>query len=116
MKRNILIILNDAKAVDQVKNLHSTNDLNVMIGVEAAIEQLYKMNFDGVIYEAGMDVSEEKKLLKILSLEDETPVIYKKESSDSWETSLQELVSSLPYKIHFIDDGFKNAGLNICLN
>jgi|GEM_PF-2963047 len=116
MKRKILIILNDSSDLDKVNSITTTQELNIVLDVETAIEQLYKMEFDGILYQAGLEQSEEKKLLKILSLEDEPPVIHKKEAWTDWDISVEELIKSIPLKIHFVDDGFRNAALNICLN
>lgn len=116
MKRKILIIVNDVADLEQVQILSTKEELSVVQDVESAIEQLYRMDFDGILYEAGLEESQEKKLLKILSLQEEPPVIVRKESWSNWESSLDELIKSIPLKIRFIDDGFKNAGLNICLN
>lgn len=116
MKRKILIILNDPRDQEQLQNSPSKAELNIVNNIETAIEQLYKMDFDGVLFESGLEQSQEKKLLKIISLEQEPPFILKKESWHNWESSLEQLIKSIPLKVHFIDDGFKNAGFNICLN
>lgn len=116
MKRKVLIIVNDSGDLKQVQNLTTHAELNIVPDVESAIEQLYKMDFDGILYEAGLEESAEKKLLKIISLGEEPAVILRKESWTSWADSLEELIKSIPLKIHFIDDGFKSAAFNICLN
>ena len=116
MKHRILILVNDNESLNLVQEIFSKNDINIVTDVESAIEQLYKMQFDGVLYAPGLEETEEKKLLKILSLQEEPPIILRKEAWVSWETGLTDLIKSIPPKINFIDDGFKNAGFNICLN
>lgn len=116
MKHKILMIINDTTDLKAVQGLSAKQDLTIVLNVESAIEQIYRMDFDAVLYEAGLAENEEKKLLKILSLQVDVPVILRKESWTPWESGLDEIIKSIPLKINFIDDGFKNAGLNICLN
>ena len=116
MKHRILVIVNNTEGLNLAADLISKNEISIVANVESAIEQLYKMQFDALLYTDSLDATEEKKLLKILSLQEEPPVTLKKEAWVSIETSLQDLIKSIPLKINFIDDGFKNAGLNICLN
>ena len=116
MKHRILVIVNNTENLKLAADLISKNEISIVTDVEAAIEQLYKMQFDALLYSDSLEATEEKKLLKILSLQEEPPVTHKKDAWVSLETSLQDLIKSIPSHINFIDDGFKNAGLNICLN
>ena len=116
MKRSILIIVNDSTDLALVQHLSTKEEIVSVLGVEAGIEQLYQLPFDGIIYEPTDDSREEKKLRKLLSLEPEAPVLLKKEPHSSWEECLTEIIKSIPLNIVLFDGIAKEEMYNICLN
>jgi len=116
MKHSILIIVNSDIDLQRVQALPSHQDLKVVIGVEAGIEQLYQIAFDGILFDPGTDPRQERKLRKILSLEPEPPEILRKDASLTWEASLEELIRSLHVQVNYMDGGFENDLFRICLN
>lgn len=116
MKHSILIIVNSEADLAEVQQLSTRHDIKAVIGVEAGIEQLYQIVFDGILYDPGTDQRQERKLRKILSLDPEPPEILRKDSIQSWTASLDELIRSLRVHVNFIDGGIENDLFKICLN
>jgi len=116
MKHSILVIVDSQLSLDQADALESPHIIDVVVGVENAIEQLYQLPYDAILYEGFTDSVEEKKLLKIISLEQTPPTCLKKDPASTWEQSLQQLIRSIPPSVQIIDGTFENDLFNICLN
>jgi hypothetical protein len=88
----------------------------VVTGVENAIEQLYQLPYDAVLYEGFSSTMEERKLLKIISLEQTPPVCQKKQTALTWAESVDQLIRSIPPSVQIMDGTFENDIFRICLN
>ena len=118
MNHSILVIVNSEERLQQVKAVAdpSPHTIDVVVGVENAIAQLYQFPYEGILYEDFTDSVEERKLLKIISLEQTPPSWLKKEPAMTWEECLEQLLRNMAPSIRILDGAFENDIYNICLN